>query len=1033
MFAANARPFLLSIVCCLCSVAAYAQAHTVIWFDDKMTAFDAPQPDRIALQAAFPEAHLLTSTELAKALDRQETQLLVLPYGSAFPVDQWSAIHAYLERGGNLLNLGGKAFTRAARLQNGTWKIDAENYAWSRVLLISDYQKTPASAGLVERTNHDLLPQSLPEFAWEAAYSPVIRLSTTALIPAQVGTSGMRDATIRPLLSAASKQHTLAAPIEVIDHEAHDYERGRWVLLSCTPAADFYSQKSAAVLLGTLAQYALQGAEELFIRPQHALFRKDEDWQFELSGYLPHRAQWHDAKLHILIYNEGKKEEEQTLLLEPTQSPLHQSIVLKNHPEPGLRSVTAELQKPDGSVLIAHNGFWLEDHSALLRGPKISVDSNYFLFDGERRAVMGTTYMDSDAQRLYFRAPNPYTWERDMKQIEEAGMNMLRTGWWMDWLSLTDGTTQASDETLRTIEAFLMTASKHHLAVQWNLFAFTPGVFARGNPYVGAEAIRSEQEFVASVAKPFRDVPFLMWDLINEPSFDNPQKLWMTRPNGDAEEQMQWNEWLLARYHDRHAVEEAWNIVLGPGAIPVPDERDYDLHSANDGGHPLAIYDFDLFAQEKFANWASALRKTIRATGSVQLITVGQDEGSGFTSPSPAFFHDAVDFTTMHSWWQNDALLWDSLIAQQNGKPAIVQETGVQNEFNTDGRTRRSPANEALLLERKLALAMGTGAGAIEWLWNINAQMRSQQEVTIGVIRPDGTERPEEKVMEAMARFAAEASKHLSTPQPASVVILASQAEQYSVLSDLELQATMRAVRTLNYACHMPARLVTENHVEELGHPELVVLPSAQMLSDAAWKSLLQYVAEGGHLLLTGAVERDEHWKLKGRIADLGIAANLTPITWHSSSMNLAGSSIAVTFSTTVQQRAEALQMPGGEHVREIAHGRGTIFIEQLPVELSDEPEATRLVYQYVLDALHLASPYTEASKSPSILIRPIAMKNSILYLIVSESSADDSLNIEDRATGTQLHVDLPAGRARLILLDRASGKILSSYEEPQL
>ena len=36
----------------------------------------------------------------------KDAELLVLPYGSAFPAETWKTILSYLEQGGNLLNLG---------------------------------------------------------------------------------------------------------------------------------------------------------------------------------------------------------------------------------------------------------------------------------------------------------------------------------------------------------------------------------------------------------------------------------------------------------------------------------------------------------------------------------------------------------------------------------------------------------------------------------------------------------------------------------------------------------------------------------------------------------------------------------------------------------------------------------------------------------------------------------------------------------------------------------------------------------------
>src|SRR5205807_6764509 len=145
---------------------------------------------------------------------------------------------------------------------------------------------------------------------------------------------------------------------------------------------------------------------------------------------------------------------------------------------------------------------------------------------------------------------------------------------------------------------------------------------------------------------------------------------------------------------------EAWRSVPLPGAEPValPDEEEFStraMYRTSRGGNALKVHDYYQFSQEKFLRWVDELRGAIRGTGSRQLITVGQDEGGGRDRLSPAFFGDGVDFTTTHSWWQIDALLWDSLVAKQSGKPMLVQETGVQHELQIDESGRRTPEEEA--------------------------------------------------------------------------------------------------------------------------------------------------------------------------------------------------------------------------------------------------------------------------------------------------------------------------------------------------
>ena len=73
----------------------------------------------------------------------------------------------------------------------------------------------------------------------------------------------------------------------------------------------------------------------------------------------------------------------------------------------------------------------------------------------------------------------------------------------------------------------------------------------------------------------FHDVPWLAWDLINEPSFS--KQLWKMRPNGDALETAKWNEWLTKRYPDRAALADAWKVL--PASVSrhdcIPEEMEF--------------------------------------------------------------------------------------------------------------------------------------------------------------------------------------------------------------------------------------------------------------------------------------------------------------------------------------------------------------------------------------------------------------------------------------------------------------------------
>jgi hypothetical protein len=858
----------------------------------------------------------------------------------------------------------------------------------------------------------------------------VIRLSDEETVRRD-GSSGTLDSELTTLVEGSKENHVLAAPIIQIDHFRNHFAGGRWVMVNCELGSDFYVNSTTGEILNLLDKQAVNGSESFRVMPIYPLFLPNEPWEFQIEWKRFVNPPKSGMRLELIVERNEKVERERTIALGSTANFLTTTVILDPVAGPGLRIVTARLTQNGVLRGVYRTGFWIRDHDYLLSGPRVGVDQNFFQVDGKQLLVVGTTYMASDMQRLYFRYPNPYVWDQDMNQIASAGLNMLRTGWWTDWDALTNNTGIASERTVRTMEAFLMTARKHGLPVQWNLFAFMPNVFGGGNPYLSQEALRREKMFVASAVSPFKDVPSLMWDLINEPSFDNPKRFFTIRPNGDADELSQWNAWLAKRYGSREQIESAWKSVLPAGDIPVPVERDFSVQSANDGGRPLAIYDFDRFMQDKFAGWTRDLRATVYATGSSQLITVGQDEGGEVTSPSPAYFKNDVDFTTVHTWWMYDGILWASLAAKQTGLPMLVQETGVQNEYDADGRPRRTPENEAALVERKVGIALGTGAGAIEWLWNINALMRSQQEVTIGAIRPDGTERPEAQVLRGYAQFANSARQHFKQPEQEQVAILTSQALQYSVNSDLAVSAQARAVRVMNYQCHIASRVVAENNVEEIRGSKLVVLPSPQALQESTWKILLAYVEQGGNLLLTGPAERDEHWQPIHRLRDLGIDAAASSLNFHGSSMDFNGALVDLSFSQNMQQRADSLSFAGGASYLEVKRGKGTIFLTAYPVELAESPQPTYQVYEHVLARLQLMPPYEGKAGSSAILIRAVPFADSILYLLVSESAQNEAIDIKDRTTGALIQTYLPAQRTRLILLSKKNGGILDSYSPP--
>jgi len=1013
------------IVSLMLSAMARAQPETVILDEPGFPAADSAASVSVVKQA-IPGAQPASARELKERLNA--ANLLVLPYGSAFPEEVWADIQSFLERGGNLLVLGGRPFTRAAYRDGANWRLRDYSVRYTRPLRIDQYQETPGADGLEFESNPDI-PLAIPEFAWKRAFSPIVHLSAVDLYN-RGGSAGSIDSNLDALAWGTKDGRRMAAPLIQIDHFRNGFDGGRWILVDAELSPDFYASADAREIISRLAAQAARGAEEFTVRPVLPLYLPGETVELEIT--LNPAAGKKAVELEVLPDRSERapKSPSRPIRVELSRGP--QTLVEVGKYDRGLHFVEAKLLDGDKTRVIYHSGFWIRDLDYLRSGPKLGVNENYFELEGKPLAVIGTTYMSSEVERLYFERPNVYVWDRDLGQIHDAGLNMIRTGWWTGWDKFSDENGVPYERTLRTLEAYLMTARKYGLPVQFNFFAFLPEVLGGVNPYLDPEAVRKQKTLVAAVAGRFEDVPFLAYDLINEPSFS--RHLWTMRPNGDAIEIQKWNEWLDKHYAKRADLAAAWNVPITSvqGSIALPEEMDFEPRGMYSGRNSLKIYDYEMFAQESFAEWVKTLRDAIRGTGSKQLITVGQDEGGFEDRLSPAFFGQYVDFTTNHSWWQNDSILWDSLVAKQPAKAMLIQETGLQRELNLDETSRRTPESEAALFERKVAMSFVGGSGAIEWLWTTNSYMTEGNETPIGALRADGTEKPEATVLRNFAKFAAQLGPHLRNPEPAQVAVIASQAAQYSAIRSFQIEAQRTAVRAVGYHARFTPYLIYENQIDRMGNPKLAVLPSAQALTENAWQQLLKYVEGGGDLLITGPVERDEHGQRVNRAGNFIPGAQTLPLTFHAaSSGDPSKAGKVLVFDQDAQSWLEYLHFGShGPESRDVEYGRGHILWTAYPAELASEGEAATRDYIATAEGgaklSHLFALSGELS--PGILVYPISLEDSVLYIFSSDSQRDEPINLEDKTTGARLTFTLPSERAALALIGKKQRAVIAKY-----
>jgi hypothetical protein len=538
------------------------------------------------------------------------------------------------------------------------------------------------------------------------------------------------------------------------------------------------------------------------------------------------------------------------------------------------------------------------------------------------------------------------------------------------------------------------------------------------------ESVKTELNYVLSLVNRFKDVPWMCWDLINEPSFSNPSRLWTgNTPNGDPVELDLWHKWLSAKYSSLAELSAAWTVTPeqlgGFESVPLPSVANLTFARSMSAGGVQAV-DYNLFAQEKFTDWVRAMVTAIRGAGSRQLINVGQDEGGVTNRVLNQFYSSGgVAFTTNHTYWQDDALLWDSVAAKRTGIPNITGETGYQPVRAADGVWRYDEVTGNALNEKKWVLGFADGSsGAMMWDWD--------RESDFGIRRNDGSAKMAQSVMRGIGQFAAKAAPYATDLVAPQVALVLPQSLQLSVYNKTALEAQQNAVRALYQYARGEAYAVGEYQIQDLGNPKLIILPSPRGLTASAWEAIRAKVSAGATLLVSGPFDGDAHLHATGREMQAGLAYETVPLAIREEFMKFPGGDERLSYGGDKTTYLDRAVLPDKSLWVEKTLGRGKILFSPLPLELNDNLQTVGDVYRYALKTAGVTSAYSTTLQDPGILICPTRVPHATLYALTSES-AQPAVSFTDLKSGKQFSGTLDPGRSALLLIGQ-DGAVLASY-----
>jgi hypothetical protein len=1019
------RPFCLALL--LAISAAPLRAKVVVFSEPGFPVVDSQPVGSATLTAALGPGAIFAGID---ALQRADTlsgaSLLVLPYGSAIPVEAWTRIDTYLRAGGNLLILGGQPLHAPVTGRAGGFTRQNPQDTFSRVLDFRHTYVVPA------------IPSGA-SFAWRDGYAflPKIDVRAERFFAVEGRLNGLG-------YMVDGDGDRVAAPVIVADHPEGGPGGGnmmgsRIVALDFDPRPGYWESADGIALIRAAARYAQQGATEFWIEAQYSTLRPGE--LPLLTVHLRYPQANSPEELHSEVAVEmssgDSRIDSATIPLDGAQTDA--SVPFRKPLPAGFYTVRATLSRNGKPVEYYANGFRVEDPAHLETGPALGVDKDFLTRGGKPFFPVGTNYFGTEENGWDFSGPrNALVWEQDFADMERHGVSFVRTGVWMSNAKFVEPLTgEVNERFLRNLEAFLAAAQHHNIAVNFTFFAFVPRMGepfrnpnAAGpeppppNPYLNTAMLQAEQRYVLSVVRRFGRIPWLCYDLINEPSFSNPRILFHGNlPNADAAELGAWHRWLDGRYARLLDLESAWRVPAGEwssfGEVPLPEASDM-TYSRYRNANEVRALDYNLFAQDMFSSWVHGMVEAIRGSGSTQLINIGQDEGGVTDRVLNQFYATSgVSFTTNHTYWQDDALLWDSVVAKRPGVPNITGETGYQPVWAPDGTWRYDELTGLGLEERKWALGFAAGSsGAMQWDWD--------REVDFGIERSDGSAKLWENMMRDLGHFAegaAPSATGLILPQ---VAIVLPQSLQLSVYNHEALEAQQTAVRVLYNYDRAAAYAVGEYQIDTLGTPRLIILPSAYGLTDAAWNAIEARVRDGAVLLISGPFADDPHLHHTKRAAAIGLPYETAPLELREQTFRWPGAPLHLTYGGMKTTTLSYAELPDRKDWMELPLGKGRILFSALPLELNDRLDAVAAVYSYALKAAGVEPIYTTTVSDPGILICPTRFPHATLYVLTSETNTTE-LSFRDMRSGKVLTGTLDPGRASLLLVGE-DGSLIAKY-----
>ncbi|MCL2434471.1 MAG: hypothetical protein FWD16_08160, partial [Clostridia bacterium] len=521
-----------------------------------------------------------------------------------------------------------------------------------------------------------------------------------------------------------------------------------------------------------------------------------------------------------------------------------------------------------------------------------------------------------------------------------------------------------------------------------------------------------------------------------------------------------WGEWLCKKYNgDITKLWRSWGVSGGQNPfaflggehssafnsfadapLPARFDRNRSRREEDYGAHGGIIADFTQFASESFSSWGAEIRATVKDENPDIVYMMGRDEPLRIPTQQYEARRGNIELVNWHQYHRDNIIFSEYIFNRVRGMVCCGQELGVMHYAAPSGLPGVDEAECAAVMERRLLYSFGNW---VIWQGFSDPYETHNCELGLGLFRTDNTPSGHVPVVSKLSAIEDKIAEHCIERNENAIqtLMIYPTSRYFSVDSTQAHEAAINAVMALHYTAHLQAELTMESdfcadNAAAIGDPKLIIWPTAVLVADGAWEHAIALVKEGKTLLLCGFAEQDANWNPTKRLAELGIEAELQPLSaYERFTMGEPSQVYDQQFRVLTQGYSNSkaglrrLVLAGETQARVSVHnvGRGKIILCPVPLEAGDDADVIAAVYGLAAEIAGVERTYAVRECTPGMFIYPIEYKNGVVYTVINEGS-DGFAEFTDAKTGARIEVAVKAGRGCKFMLDN-SGKLIEKYD----